>query len=91
MSSSDDRVELGEKLTSAGVTRDSVRVNWNDGKKSADIKALEKIKSQEDAKKDMDGFSNTAKILAEQPNFQAAKACYNYEPAACKGDAVCGK
>jgi hypothetical protein len=84
MLSSDDRVELGEKLTSAGITRDSVRVNWNDGNKSADIKALEKITSQEDAKKDMDGFSNTAKILAEQPNFQAAKACYNYEPEVCK-------
>ena len=89
--SSDDRLMLYEKLANAWMTRDNVRVNWNDGKNSVDIKALKKITSQEEAKKDMDGFSNTVKILAEQPNFQAAKACYNYEPEACKGDAVCGK
>ena len=91
MVSSDDLLTIRKKLSDAGITRDTVRVNRNDGENSADIKALKKITSQEDAKKDMDGFSNTAKILAEHPNFQAAKACYNYEPAACKGDAVCGK
>ena len=91
MVSSDDLLTIRKKLSDAGITRDTVRVNRNDGENSADIKALKKITSQEDAKKDMDGFSNTAKILAEQPNFQAAKACYNYESEACKGDAVCGR